>query len=608
MVQGSTLGGTDTVNGGGGTDEITFENLDNIAFLYHADATPNPTGQYANFANDISGDVTFVSIEQIYADDGVESAVRLAFSPGDTGYGYIVAGKNTAETINLSNGQNLSNWNLSHTISTGNVLGSIVFGKAGNDTITGSEGGDILFGGDGADIIDGGGSTNGDEIYGGDGGDALTGGAAGDEIYGGNHNDTINGGGGQDDLFGGDGDDTFNVVASDMTSGDSFTGNTGTDKILTTEATLDISSNSIGITSIEALESTNGSANTFVVRNDMLTGSNGSIDTIDAGAAGSTLRSSSNALDATGLALTNITTLETADTSNPAAFIVDAALLSPITTINSGGAGGAISTGEQNLDLTGITTSNVSSAQSTNAAAATITVDTTNLSSFNAFTSATAGGTLKLADGNTVANLTSVTLNNISNVTGGTGNDSITIGGSSPITVQGGQGGDSLSLNGTGTQTVVFDSYSSNGKDNVFSFNAGASGDILDVDGLGLNGAGGSNATTSLEIISSDAAVSAGTNTVVLTYASFQDFSSSTTFATQVADFLTAISGTTFEGSFEASDQIAFLVNDTSVDSNVSLWHWADDGDGIMEAADTWTDIATVDSTTITDLHADNFI
>ena len=227
MQYGTSLGGFDGVDGGFGTDEIAFTNLENTLFLYDP---ATATGEYSSSTGAISGAVFLTSIEQIYANDGVSSTVdasgtsvqlgtngvRLMFSPTDVGTGYIVAGQDAAaDTINLSDGQTLTYSGLSNTITNGSVLGAIVFGKGGNDTITGTSGGDIIFGGQGNDTITAGASTTrGSDMFGGAGNDAITGGAASDSLYGGSGVDTLFGGGGSDALKGGIGADVFKYTAT----------------------------------------------------------------------------------------------------------------------------------------------------------------------------------------------------------------------------------------------------------------------------------------------------------------------------------------------------------------------------------------------------------
>jgi len=215
MRQGSTLGGTDTINGGGGTDELTLSNLSAFKGVFNVSSN---SMSYSSSVNSISGSISLTSIEQLYADDGATSRVRFNIEGGTSGYGYMIAGVDgTAggagdDTINISNGQSISE--LDHSISDSTTIGSILFGGSGNDTITGS------------------GSE--DEIFGGADDDTLTGGAGNDKIYGGAGNDTINAQG-TDSISGGAGTDTLilsnlgDTVA--VNTVETITGGTGNDTV-----------------------------------------------------------------------------------------------------------------------------------------------------------------------------------------------------------------------------------------------------------------------------------------------------------------------------------------------------------------------------------------
>ena len=186
-----TLGGTDTVNGGGGTDEITLENLDGFQLVFNMSTN---VATYSNGATSptIYGTIQFSSIEQVYASDAeVANPPRLNLD-NSTGYGYIIAGTNQAsgvETLDVRNDVILSNLTYfgaadattnGYKITDAEVKGSIVFGKDGVDHIYGS--------------------------------------SAGDTIYGGRGNDIIYGNGGEDTLKGGPGTDTYVITSTQFTS------------------------------------------------------------------------------------------------------------------------------------------------------------------------------------------------------------------------------------------------------------------------------------------------------------------------------------------------------------------------------------------------------
>jgi hypothetical protein len=193
MVQGTSLGGIDTVNGGDGTDQITLKNLSDMQLVYNSDTD---VAIYSNSSGTISGQITLTSVEQLFASDASNSAVQLSFSDTDTGVGYIISGTSSDDTIDLSgNGvgtADLTNGTLNHDIdSVSSILGSIVFGGAGKDTLTGTSAGDDLHGGTGNDILNGG--AGDDSLFGDGGDDTLKGGAGNDQLNGGSGSDRASG-------------------------------------------------------------------------------------------------------------------------------------------------------------------------------------------------------------------------------------------------------------------------------------------------------------------------------------------------------------------------------------------------------------------------------
>ena len=189
MVQGSSLGGTDIADGGGGTDEIAFSGMNDLMGIYHGGSD---VIVFSTSDSTIYGDITLTSVEQLYADDGVETFTDAASAGANTGtngvrldiagseagyYGYIRAGSDNGDTISLADTDSVMNFGvLSHTIDDTKVMGSIIFGRGGSDTITGSVEGDTIFGGLGQDVINGGGSGTDD-------GDILIGGAGDDTFH-----------------------------------------------------------------------------------------------------------------------------------------------------------------------------------------------------------------------------------------------------------------------------------------------------------------------------------------------------------------------------------------------------------------------------------------
>ncbi len=184
MIQGSTLGGTDSIDGGFGTDELALENLSNMAVVF--DALTNVVS-YSNIGGSVSGSVSLTSVEQIFADDGLDARVRFPtnLADDDAGFfGYILVGSGSNDTLNLADGTSLASTYGGLSGVTGETLagsgatrtfGSLIFGGTGDDTITGTSGGDIIFGGDGFDFIDGGpaSTVDGDILVGGDDADTF---------------------------------------------------------------------------------------------------------------------------------------------------------------------------------------------------------------------------------------------------------------------------------------------------------------------------------------------------------------------------------------------------------------------------------------------------
>ncbi|HEX9702098.1 MAG TPA: FecR domain-containing protein, partial [Rhodospirillales bacterium] len=89
MVQGSSLGGTDTVNGGGGIDELFLGNLSDIDFIYHQTSSPGTTPivgtiNYSGAGGTVTGSMSLTSIEQISFSDGASGFQRLAFESTST--------------------------------------------------------------------------------------------------------------------------------------------------------------------------------------------------------------------------------------------------------------------------------------------------------------------------------------------------------------------------------------------------------------------------------------------------------------------------------------------------------------------------------------------
>jgi hypothetical protein len=104
MIQGTSLGGTDTINGGGGTNMLTLQNLDNIHFVYNV---TNSVINYANNDASITGNITVSNLQELYADDGISGSTLLDLSGAASGTGYIIAGTNNNDEIPFLAGEGL---------------------------------------------------------------------------------------------------------------------------------------------------------------------------------------------------------------------------------------------------------------------------------------------------------------------------------------------------------------------------------------------------------------------------------------------------------------------------------------------------------------------
>jgi len=162
-------GGTDTVNGGHGSDRLSLTYAIETNDVYLNNLTQDTVnGGYFGTFNGLGGnDVNFYGIE------------KFTFTDRSGGNDLITTGSGRDK---LSGGGGNDNLNAA----------------GGNDTIKGGAGDDILTGANGRD-----------RMLGGTGKDAIDGGGGADKIFGGGGNDTITGGGGNDKLTGNKGFDTF---------------------------------------------------------------------------------------------------------------------------------------------------------------------------------------------------------------------------------------------------------------------------------------------------------------------------------------------------------------------------------------------------------------
>lgn len=281
-------GGVDTINGGNGSDTLTFqfaetgvsvslggtglggtsltsvENLTGSAFndtlggdaganvitggagvdtLYYAGA---PGGVTINLATGgtggwAAGD-SYVGIENVKGNGGSDSIT------GDANANVIMGGLG-ADTLNGGDGIDTLSYAdsaaaVTVALATGFVSGGTaardiisnfenVTGSSFNDNLTGNNSANVLDGSDGNDTLNG--SAGTDTVIGGSGNDSLRGGTENDLIEGGIGNDTLNGENNNDTLIGGDGTDSLVGGAGD----DVLDGGDGSD-FLTGSAGLDV--------------------------------------------------------------------------------------------------------------------------------------------------------------------------------------------------------------------------------------------------------------------------------------------------------------------------------------------------------------------------------
>jgi len=609
MAQGSSLGGVDTVDGGAGTDEIAFQNLDGVALIFDATVSqdvnnPSPSPDDARFSDasgGFSGSVNLTSIEQVFANDGVETfsdtpgttvtvgadGVRLKVDPLDAGKGYIVAGMDAGnDTITLANNTNLAgSYNgltsvAGATVTSGSVLGSIIFGKGGDDTITGSEVDDIIFGGAGNDTLDGGGTTT----------------TGGSEL-----------------IFGGSGNDIINVTAA--TDGSAFVGGAGVDSLsyaglsggaitfafsgtaAAAVRTFNATTVSDSIKGIETLIGTAGSgnANTFNFVGDSTVlglttitgGDQNDLFAYGAGAAtGATLDGGAGADTlsfATGGSYTvNLANVETVTGSTGADSLSFGTAVTAATAIDLGAGTDslALSAGTNTLAVTSVEAINGT------ASADNLTFSTVQSGLFVDLT----GG----ADALTLANGTNdLTITDVEAISGGTGADTLTIAGTSASTVAAGSGADVLTLSGTGVHTTQYNALADGG-DQVNGFAAGPSGDVFKFTtafggaqtiNLALESSGAG--TTGANVIVADSSL-LGTGTAQAdVQALLGTLHANNAFTTTTNKFVVGVMDNDASGTLNAGDHYA-LFYDADVTTGNAVLIATSDIDASVTAATTW--------------------
>ena len=260
------LGGGDTIDGGGGFDELLYNNDEGYG---------GASGVTVNFGTGraLDGFGTIDVFSNIDAVRGTQFADRFIGSGNsgdwfryrglqgnDTiqgGASYDVLdysrdaneGGNAGIVVNLGTGLVLDGFGdldrvsnideirgtqFNDRMTAANGAAVEFWGNSGNDTLTGGDQGDVLDGDDGNDIISG--NAGHDTLQGGAGDDTLVGGGGFDELYGGVGDDQLRGGAQADILNGGDGNDILwgqdgldNVYGD--AGNDTLTGDAGNDRL-----------------------------------------------------------------------------------------------------------------------------------------------------------------------------------------------------------------------------------------------------------------------------------------------------------------------------------------------------------------------------------------
>jgi len=219
--QGSSLGGADTVDGGGGTDELTFQNLDDILIVGTFGVGAGPHNfQGATRDGLVTNTIEAINIEQFFFAQAGGNVQRLVSSFDAGGIAFALTGTSGSDTLNaFGDGTDAADLIFgSISLDVDAAFGALIFGGNGNDTITTSgNGGDLIFGGSGDDIIVS--KVGSDTIQGGDGDDVVIVGSPGDFFKNGNLADGV------DQISGGSNSasgDTLQIGIAGGASGQNF--------------------------------------------------------------------------------------------------------------------------------------------------------------------------------------------------------------------------------------------------------------------------------------------------------------------------------------------------------------------------------------------------
>ncbi|MGB0683428.1 MAG: LamG-like jellyroll fold domain-containing protein [Magnetovibrionaceae bacterium] len=555
MIQGLSLGGSDTLSLGGGIDYLGLGGLSDGWGV--VDASANPQKVTYTFGGGLSGasvagTIDLNSVEGFFveADNLTEADLSNAglnswtFSDGtvgvDTGFNDLSSGYFVVGAGNDSTGDSLS-------LADGETADGLI-GGSGIDSTAGNLASGILFGLGGADTLQG--SYNNDILVGGQGNDVLIGGA------------------GDDHLIGDDGDDGFTVGtdSADDAANDYIDGGTGTDTI-TVQADQDFSFATI--TDVEALVL--GSGVTVSATSTQLSGM-----TSFTGDAGSeTLGVVSGDLSLAGASFTNIETLNLSDASvSQTLTISSGTTLSGLTAVAGAEGSDRIEIADSGVDISSITSlTGVSDIQSLDTGDTTLTVSN-DLLGIAGLTISDLGGasdTLVVAGSSYTIGSVSATISDWENLSyqGTSGADTIT-GSANADTIDG--LGDNDTLRGEGGNDTInggdgSDDISGGSGDDVL--NGGAGDDIFYVGYTSLGGSandttggsidGGAGTSDSIRIQSTNDFTGVAISNVERF--AFQGSSNTATFTeTQVAAF------TTIQGNSNLANALVVNMSGTSFD------------------------------------------
>jgi Ca2+-binding RTX toxin-like protein len=505
-IPNANVGGSDTVDGAGGVNQLSFDSLDNKKFTVFADATTPNAGSITIDAFSPSsslGSIVFTNLQQFLFADGAAPQLSTGFqsgtasnqstllsssqtsnSPADTlntdvivlptlspsEVGVVVAGTSGADSIVLS----------TTAFSTSRLDGAIVFGKGGGDTI------DVRFAGD-ALLIGGVGTSDNEDLSGSDGiidahintftyaNLTLPTGATGLQVF-------LKGSSDSSDPLGGDAlvKDNASVATlfNNLWDVGAFVGSTGNDSIA-------ISSGSVGVGGWSSIDGGGGNdsinVNSSTAKIGSILGGAGD-DSFDL-AAGLTYSSTINAVDGgagTGdSAVVRVASGTVAPTiANVESIQINGSAATGNVTFSGAGVGaaatsfsvanwfavGTLTISNTNAAVTSFTTSSVSGNLDVNFTATTaITAAGGSGNDIFTFTAAVASGSsVNGAAGNDTVNLgnftNTISLSNVETVAGNAGADTVSLGTtlSTGASINLDAGSDTLNLaNGTNTASIT---------------------------------------------------------------------------------------------------------------------------------------------------------